>query len=103
MNVFNVKFICECLNVINAMKKYWKKVSWRVVRPGKAKFYESSLLKLNSNKAKKKLNWKCILTFSETIKMVIDWYISFYKKPKNIITIDQIKQYEKLLKKRSVK
>jgi len=91
------------LHVVKTMKKYWKKVSWKILQSNKGKFYESSLLKLNSNKSKNELKWKCILTFSETIKMVIDWYISFYTKPKNIITADQIKQYEKLLKKRSIK
>ena len=91
------------VHVVNTMKKYWKKVSWKVIGSNKVKFYESSLLKLNSNKAKSKLKWKCILTFSETIKMVIDWYISFYTKPKNIVTVHQIKEYEKLLERRRVK
>ncbi len=91
------------LNVVKTMKKYWKKVSWKRIKSNEKKFYESSLLKLNSNKARKKIKWRCILTFSETMRMVTEWYKNFYTKPKNIITVDQIKEYEKLLKKRSIK
>ena len=50
----------------------------------KKKFYESKLLKLNSEKAKLRLGWKCILTFRETAKMVSEWYRDYYGK-KSII------------------
>ena len=40
--------------------------------------YESKLLKLNSNKAKLRLKWKPVLSFSETIQMVINWYKFYY-------------------------
>ena len=69
----------------------------------KNNFYESSLLKLNSNKAEKKIKWKCVLTFSETMEMVASWYRDFDTNSKliNKITLNQIKKYEKLLKGRS--
>ena len=65
-------------------------------------FYESNLLKLNSIKAKKKLNWKCILTFRETINLVITWYKAFYGKKLDMenVSIDQIRFYEKIFVKR---
>jgi hypothetical protein len=68
-------------------------------------FYESSLLKLNSAKAEKKIKWKCILTFSETMEMVASWYKNYDTNPKKIhsTTLDQIKGYEKILKKRGIK
>ena len=68
-------------------------------------FYESNLLKLNSNKAKTKLKWRCILSFPETINMVVDWYKNYYFKSRNIYTtsFNQIKEYETLLKKRLIK
>ena len=64
-----------------------------------------NLLKLNSNKAKTKLKWKCILSFAESIYMVTNWYKSYYSKPKEIYntSFNQIKEYENLLKKRSIK
>ena len=86
------------------MKKYWKEISWKMPNKKKKSFYESNLLKLNSNKAKIKLKWKCILTFAETISMVANWYKSYYSKPKQIqkVSLNQINEYEKLLKKRSI-
>ena len=43
--------------LVKLMKKYWNQVSWKVT---KKSFFESNLLKLNSNKAKNILKWKCI-------------------------------------------
>ena len=87
------------------MKKYWKKISWKVVNKNKNKFYESNLLKLNCNKAKTYLGWKSILSFKETIYMVAIWYKNYYSQPKKIYktSFDHIKEYEKLLKKRLTK
>ena len=49
------------------MKKYWKDVSWKLYKNNNKNFKESSLLKLNSQKAKKKLKWTSVLTFKENI------------------------------------
>ena len=85
------------LSTVTLMKKYWKQVSWKV---NKQEFYESNLLKLNSEKARIYLGWKCILNFDKTIKMVTEWYKIYYSKPKTVYqtTFNQIKQYEKILK-----
>jgi CDP-glucose 4,6-dehydratase len=95
---YNVIFL------VKLIKKYWKATSWKVSNRGKKSFYESNLLKLNSNKAKKKLRWKCILSFAETISMVANWYKNYYFKTKKMFEVssDQIKKYEKLLKIRSI-
>ena len=87
------------LSTVTAMKKYWKQVSWKV---NKQNFYESNLLKLNSEKAKIYLGWRCILNFDKTIKMVAEWYKIYYSKPKKVYqtTFNQIKQYEKILKRK---
>lgn len=93
------------LQVVKNMKKNWSKVSWKILKLKKNKFYESSLLKINSIKAMKKIKWKCILKFSETVKMTVDWYKLNYTNPDIIqkITIKQIKEYEKLIYKRGIK
>ena len=70
------------------------------------KFYkESALLKLNSKKAKEKLNWKPVLTFKENIFFVADWYKNFYLNSKQAykLTSDQIEIYQKILNKRGLK
>ena len=87
------------------MKKNWKKISWKVINKNKKNFYESSLLKLNCNKARLYLKWKSILSFNETIGMVAEWYKNYYSKPKKIYetSLNQIKEYEKLLNKRLLK
>ena len=90
---------------VKLMQKFWKKIQWKVIDKNKKTFYESNLLKLNCNKARTILKWKCILSFKETVKMVVDWYQSYYSKPIQIYktSFNQIKEYEKLLKKRSIK
>ena len=96
---YNVIFL------VRSIRKYWNKVSWKIERRNKKNFFESNLLKLNSNKAKTILKWKCILTFKETISLVANWYKKYYLKPKQMqeISFNQIKEYEKLLMKRLIK
>ena len=95
-NNYNVLF------VVKLMRKYWNKVSWKVAKKRKNIFYESNLLKLNTNKARTKLKWKSVLTFNETISMVAKWYKNYYSNSKNIYqtSFEQIKKYENLLKKK---
>jgi len=90
--------------LVQLMKKYWKKVSWNINKNEK-KFFESNILKLNCNKARNILKWKCILSFTETVDMTVNWYKKYYFKPQKIYetSLDQIKEYEKLLKKRLIK
>ena len=92
------------ISLVKLMKKNWKDISWMVLRKNSKNFYESNLLKLNCNKAKIKLKWKSVLSFYETINMVTSWYKSYYSKPKKIhkTSFYQIREYEKLLKKRLI-
>ncbi len=96
---YNVIFL------VKLMKTFWKPVSWNIIKKGKKNFLESSLLKLNSNKAKSILKWKCILSFTETINMVTTWYKNYYSKPGKIYetSFNQIKKYQHLLARRSIK
>ena len=72
----------------------------------KTKFNEAGLLKLNCDKAKKKINWRGILSIKKTIFLTVNWYISFYFKNKQIINLSkkQLNEYsiefeKKILKK----
>ena len=93
------------LELVKTMGVYWKNISWKVTPKSRKKFYESELLRLNCNKAKKILKWKNILKFNETVEMAASWYRSYYENPKDInkITRKQIREYEELLKKRLIK
>ena len=93
------------ISVVKLMKKYWDNVSWKLHKSNYKIFKESSLLKLNSQKAKKILKWKSVLTFKENIYLVSDWYKNFYLNSKEAykLTSDQIEFYQKILKKRAIK
>jgi CDP-glucose 4,6-dehydratase len=60
-------------------------------------FHEAGLLKLNCDKALYSLKWCSTLVYPETVKMVGDWYVSYYKKGADLfdLTLGQIDEYEK--------
>ncbi len=100
--VFNfgpsIKNKMRVIDIVKRMRINWKKVSWKILKKNK-NFKESKLLQLNSKKAKKKLNWNCILSTAETINFVTSWYKNFYTKKNNLaLTSKQIETYEKLIK-----
>jgi len=49
--------------------------------------YETKILSLNINKAKKELKWKPKLNFNETIRLTVDWYKNFLINKKNIVSL----------------
>ena len=66
-------------------------------------FYESNLLRLNSNKVYKYIKWKSVLNFDDTIELTINWYKNFYRQSKkNIYEIykNDIYNYSKILEKK---
>ena len=67
-------------------------------------FHEAGLLKLNCDKALFNLRWEANLSYKECVKMVGEWYYSFYKVEKDMykLTLDQITQYENLAMKRDL-
>jgi nucleoside-diphosphate-sugar epimerase len=62
--------------------------------------HESTLLKLNCNKALSFLDWHTTMNFKETIKMTAEWYQSFYSNSEQIldVTNEQIEKYTSLAK-----
>ena len=58
----------KVIEVIKLMKTHWPKIKWKTSLQ-KSNFYESKLLFLNSNKAKKNFSWNCILNSKESIKL----------------------------------
>lgn len=59
-------------------------------------FHEAGLLKLNCDKALFYLKWEPNLIYSETIRLVSEWYATYYKKHGDLyqLTLDQIDAYE---------
>lgn len=92
------------IQLVRKVKSKWKNLEWNVIKV-KKKDYESKLLKLNSSKAFKIIKWKCYLNANQTIDLVINWYKYFLdKREKNMyeISINQIKQFFKIVKKNKV-
>jgi CDP-glucose 4,6-dehydratase len=91
----------KVIELVKEIQKNWNNIKWKIEKI-KHKEKESNLLKLNSNKAKKILNWKPCLNFQQSIQMVVDWYKNHDTKNKKIfqISINQINKFEELLKKK---
>lgn len=90
------------LDLVKEIKKNWQGVDWKIKQDIKLKNKESNLLKLNSYKAKKILNWYPVLNFKNSIKFTANWYKQYNIVGKaNIKTIsrENIISYNKLLKK----
>ncbi len=85
------------INLIQEIKKGLPNFKWKIKHT--KNFYESKLLKLNSQKAKKKLKWSNKLSFKQTIRMTTVWYKNFYSKKINMLNLSssQIFDYEKKL------
>jgi len=92
------------IDILNKIKNYWNEVEWIIKKDKNLK--ETVLLKLNSNKAKKKLNWKNVLSINQTLIMIIDWYKNYYLNSKKNndkiirLTMNQIDSYEKKINKK---
>ena len=63
----------------------------------KSNFHETKILKLNSQKAYKKLRWKTLLNLDQIGIFITNWYKIYFRKNSNMydFTIKQIKEYEK--------
>jgi CDP-glucose 4,6-dehydratase len=61
-------------------------------------FHESSLLKLNCDKALFHLKWEPNLDYPETIALLSDWYIAHFRKSADMyaLTVQQIATYERI-------
>ena len=83
------------LKFLEKIKTKKLNIKWKVLKD--KKFYESKLLQLNNEKAKKLLNWSSKLTLDETVTLVVEWYKQFKNNKKKIldISIKQINFYFK--------
>ncbi len=86
----------KVIQIVKLLNINWKKNKNKIVIKKSNKFYESQLLSLNINKAKKELSWQPRLSLYETIKLTTNWYKSYFeKKDMNKVTIEQINFFTK--------
>ncbi len=93
------------VELVRKMSENWDQVKWDESPDLAESKYESTLLKLNCDKALDKLNWKSALSFSETVEMTTEWYKSYYEKKSTIklFTYDQISKYAEIARKNNIK
>ena len=81
--IFNIapslKSNIKVINLIKLIKKIGNYKEFKFIIKKNSK-YESSILKLSSLNAKRKLNYKPKLDLKKSLKLTIDWYNSYYKK-----------------------
>jgi CDP-glucose 4,6-dehydratase len=90
-------------DLIPSLQAYWNNAEW-TVKEDDSKKKESGLLKLCCDKALSMLDWRAILSFSETIEFTALWYKMFYEKKEDMIEFSrqQIERYCCLAKDRGV-
>lgn len=87
--------------LVSQMSENWPDVHWRIQE--NMRFQpESTLLKLNCDKAEHFLGWETVLSFEETVAMTIEWYRTYYEDCRRArsTTLEQIEYYEQLLEER---
>ncbi len=87
------------VQLLKYIKAKLPKIRWSIKKSSK-KFKEAKLLRLNSNKARKILKWKCVLSFNQSIDMTLNWYENYYFKRKNSkdYSVKQILDYTNIYK-----
>jgi len=82
----------------------WGSGKWCVLSDVGEEKKESTLLKLNCDKAQSVLNWTAALKFDKTIKMTADWYKAYFGRDKNMydFSLKQIEEYTTLASKRGI-
>jgi CDP-glucose 4,6-dehydratase len=93
------------LELVQQMSIYWDRVQWKSTLETPT-HYESSLLKLNCDKALHCLNWFAVMNFEDTVRITAQWYCNFYQdNPINVseFTANQIAAYCLLAKDKGLK
>ena len=81
----------KVIQIVKLLNINWSNKPNKIIIKRSDKFYESQLLSLNINKAKKELSWQPRLSLNETIKLTTNWYKAYFKKKDmSKVSIDQI-------------
>ena len=87
----SIKNKSSVINLLEYFQKHLPKLKYKRDMKYKLK-KESKYLMLNSSLANKKMKWKPILTFSETLYFTKKWYSEYYSS-NNLIYHKQLKDY----------
>lgn len=88
------------LEIVKALSFNWnfKNTDDSYIITDNIKFKESSLLKLNCDKALNILKWESNLEYKETMKLVSDWYYNYFNANVDMFkfTLNQITEFENI-------
>ena len=92
--------VTSVYDVVKKMINIWGSGKIKVKK--NFKFYEQKNLQLNITKAKKILKWSPFYSITQSVKSTVDWYsdVHFGKITPREITVNQINEYFKNVKKR---
>jgi len=76
--------------VVKAASGIWNKIHVNISKESQP--HETTLLRLDCGKAKKRLNWQPIWDLQKTIDYTIRWYQQFYEKDQ-IATFPQLERF----------
>lgn len=84
------------MQLLKTLQKNWNKNNSYSFKT-RSNFHETKILKLNSQKAFKRLRWKTILNLEQIGIFITNWYKLYFEKNSNMFnfTIKQIRDYEK--------
>ncbi|HEY0329472.1 MAG TPA: CDP-glucose 4,6-dehydratase [Rhodopseudomonas sp.] len=76
--------------VLTSLKQHWPAVAWEVL--AQQQLHEASLLQLDSNKARSKLQWRPVWTFQEGVAATAEWYRAWTER-QEVISRHQLDRY----------
>lgn len=79
--------------VVNKISRFWEKIDYVISKDSKG-VHEANLLKIDSTKAKRRLNWTPRWDAGKTLEMTANWYRNYYENG-IINTESDIKEYER--------
>ena len=90
--------------LIKAVSKNLLELKIKIVKNNKQSFKESSLLKLNCEKAKRLIKWQSALNFEQTANLTSQWYYDFYTKKHDTynLSLNAINKYTKIAKDKGI-
>lgn len=99
----NIKQNLKVIDLAKLIKKKINTTSKIIIKRNKKvsgiknfKYFESKYLSINSNKSKKRLNWRSFLTINQALNFTVEWYLAF-KEKKNLLNLtkEQVLNYRK--------
>ena len=82
-------------DLLESMATRWPGAAWEIAVGSEQAGREAALLRLSCDKALRRLDWRAVLQFPETVSLTIDWYRAWHQRDGNLhrLTVDQIERF----------